>query len=51
MFFEYSAVKLQTVKIVNKAFMPEVSLSKVKLFVNIDRYIRSIVLIDVLYIP
>ena len=49
-FFEYLVIELQTVEITNKALMPGIGLGKVKLFISIDRRIRSIILTDVLHV-
>ena len=48
-FFEYSVIKLQIIEIVNEVLILRVSLGKVKLSININECIKSIVLTDVLY--
>ena len=43
--------KSQTVKIANRTFVLGISLGKVKLPISVNRYTRSIVLTDILYVP
>ena len=50
MFMKYFMIKNWLVKIVNKAIMLSISLDKIKLTIKIKRYIRSIVLTDILHI-
>jgi hypothetical protein len=50
-FFKYSMISLRTIEIVNGAEISGISLGKVRLSISVEGRTRSIILMDVLYVP